>query len=130
MDMGSETQMAEELKKVEAITMSDSHSTEQTKSPPNDEPEVTTTGNQTSVETTKERLPEGEPSQEEPSTEPEKVASEEAPTEQAQPTSGEEERAETTASIERNIDAPTIVTPPPDQATRAEPNILDTLDDE
>ena len=86
MDMGSETQMAEELKKVEAITMSDSHSTEQTKSPPNDGPKVTTAGNQTGAETTEERLPEGEPRQEEPSTEPEKVAPEEALTEQAPPT--------------------------------------------
>ena len=42
MDMGSETQRAEELKKAEAIIVPNSHSAEQTDSPPNDRPEVMT----------------------------------------------------------------------------------------
>ena len=64
MDIGNETQRADELKRTEAITVPDSDSAEQTEFPPNDGLEVTTVDNQTGAESTDERLPEGKPCQE------------------------------------------------------------------
>ena len=119
------------MKRVDAITVSDSDSTEQNEPQPNDRPEATTTANNpTEDRSTEEQRPDDDLRQKEPSPEQQRPVPDNATTEPTPPPPHEEYQRETDAPTECNTRAPMNIIPSPDQVVRMEPNILNILDDE